>query len=527
MVRVSTGVLDRPRSLAVPGGGKARRQVWPFGLVAAGFGVVAALSAVQVALPSWVRPAAHMMTHYGRLHCGFFAIVLLVVAHGLLRGRKAAYWIALVLAACGVLAAGRSLLALLLVIGGVTLAIRRSSFPAVPDPARIRGATVSGLAVLAVGGIYDGIVHGHRELQLDLGSLIVLGVSVALAVLLAPAPAPKPGDEATRDRVKDLVAHPSADTLAPFMLRRDKAYVFSRDGRAVLGYRVLFGVAVVGGDPVGAPGSLADAVNEFVRLCERSGWRPAVLGMRDELTPLWHRHGLRTVGIGDEVILDVTRFSLDGREMRNVRQAVQRTYNAGVTTTVVREDELSPELRAELADVSAQWLNGSRERGFSMILDELLTGAHPDCVLVIARDGDHVVGFQRYAPAGPALSLDSMRRDRHGPNGLNERMIVDLVAYARVHNVQTVSLNFAAFRTLIDAGDERTGLAKLGYWAMHRLDPLIQVESLYRFNAKFRPGYLARGVAFPSWASIPIIAAAMIGMEFTHIKSVSPADPRS
>lgn len=485
--------------------------------------MIAALSAVRVALPSWVRPAAHMVTCYGRLPGGLFAIVLLVVAHGLLRRRKAAYWVALVLAACGVLAAGRSLLALLLVIGGVALALRRTSFPAVPTPARVRGATVSGMTVLAVGGIYDGVFHG----RLNLGSLIVLGVSVALAVLLAPAPSPKPGDDATRERVKDLVGHPSADTLAPFMLRRDKAYVFSRDGRAVLGYRVLFGVAVVGGDPVGSPGSFPDAVDQFVRLCERSGWRPAVLGMRDELAPLWHRHGLRTVGIGDEVIVDVDAFSLTGREMRNVRQAVQRTYNAGVTTTVVREDELAPELRAELAEVSAQWLNGSRERGFSMILDELLTGTHPDCVLVIAREGDHVVGFQRYAPAGPALSLDSMRRVRHGPNGLNERMIVDLVAYARVHNVRTVSLNFAAFRTLIDAGGERTRLGKLGYWAMHRLDPLIQVESLYRFNAKFRPGYLARGVAFPSWVTIPIVAAAMIGMEFTHIKKISPAGPRS
>jgi lysyl-tRNA synthetase class 2 len=107
-----------------------------------------------------------------------------------------------------------------------------------------------------------------------------------------------------------------------------------------------------------------------------------------------------------------------------------------------------------------------------------------------------------------------MRRDRQGPNGLNERMIVDLVTYARERGVTLISLNFAAFRTLIDAGDTRGALEKAGYSALHLLDPFIQVESLYLFNAKFRPGFIPRGVAFPSLLSLPVVAAAMVGMEF-------------
>ena len=150
-----------------------------------------------------------------------------------------------------------------------------------------------------------------------------------------------------------------------------------------------------------------------------------------------------------------------------------------------------------------------------MILDGLLTGRHPDCLLVIARDrAGRPVGFQRYAPCGAALSLDTMRRDRDGPNGLNERMIVDLVAHARARGVRAISLNFAAFRALIDAGDDRGVLERIGYQALHLLDPFIRVESLYLFNAKFKPGFQPRGVVFPSWFSVPVVAAAMVGMEF-------------
>lgn len=499
--------------LIEPNRAAAQRHVWPFGLVTAGFAVVATLAALRVALPGWVTKVVCDGPH-GRLHGGLLAIALIVLAHGLLRRRVAAYWVALAAAGFGVLIAGRNVLALVLVLAGVALAVRRSAFPAVPRPARVRLAMMCGFAVLAIGGMYDAALHGHDELRVDAGSLVLLGVSVVLVVLLAPAPAPPPADGMTRGRVRELVGHPSSDTLAPFVLRHDKSYVVSRDGRAALGYRVLLGVAVVGGDPVGEPAAYQDVVDEFVEMCDRAGWRVAVLAVREDIAPLWRRHGLRTIGIGDEVLLDVEGFTLSGRAMRNVRQAVTRTHTAGVTTTVVREGDLDRDLRAELAALSASWRGRARERGFSMILDGLLTGTHPDCVLVIARDDEgRLVGFQRYAPCGDALSLDSMRRDRSGLNGLNERMIVDLVTYARARGVRTLSLNFAAFRALLDKED-RNVLEVAGYQALHLLDPFIRLESLYRFNAKFRPEFLPRGVAFPTWSSVPVVVAAMVGMEF-------------
>jgi lysyl-tRNA synthetase class 2 len=214
------------------------------------------------------------------------------------------------------------------------------------------------------------------------------------------------------------------------------------------------------------------------------------------------------------VLLDVETFSMAGRTMRNVRQAVQRTHHFGITTSIVREGDLDTGLQMEVATLSTHWLGGSAERGFSMILDGLGTGVHPECVLVLARDGaGRLVGCQRYVPSGDTLSLDVMRREPGSVNGLNERMIADVVTYAREHGIRLVSLNFAAFRTLLDSS-RRGPLERAGYQALHLLDPFIRVESLYRFNAKFHPGYLPRGVAFPSWLSVPVVAAAMVGMEF-------------
>lgn len=506
------------------------RRVWPFGLVAALFGAVSLLVAARLQVPGWLRPASSAGADT-RMHAALLAIMLLVLAKGLLGRRRVAYWVGLTTAVVGALVLGPGVPAVGLLVVTVLLAMRKAEFPALPVVARVRTALIGGLIVLVAGGLYDAALRWDASLRVDLLSLLLIAAGAALVVLLAAAPAPGPADRDTWEQARSLAGNPASDTLAPFVLRHDKAYIFSPDGRAALGYRVIFGVAVVGGDPIGDPGSYADAVATFVNRCAVMGWRPAVLGVRAELEDLWHRHGLRSVGIGDEVLLDVGEFSLASRRMRNVRQAVARTYNAGVSTRIVREGDLSPSRSVELADVSTRWLKGSSERGFSMILDGLLTGAHPDCVLVIARDhAGKVVGFQRYAPCrgGEALSLDTMRRDREGPNGLNERMIVDLLEHGRDHGVKLLSLNFAAFRTLLDAGNRRRGFERLGYRALHLLDPLIQLESLYLFNAKFRPTYRPRSVAFPSWLSIPLVASAMLTLEFAagaERRAASEKDP--
>ncbi|WP_131739963.1 phosphatidylglycerol lysyltransferase domain-containing protein, partial [Actinomadura roseirufa] len=254
------------------------------------------------------------------------------------------------------------------------------------------------------------------------------------------------------------------------------------------------------------------AVREFLALCRRAGWRPAALGAGADLLPAWAP--LRSFGFGDEVVVRPAAFTLAGRRMRNVRQAVRRTENAGVTTEILAERDLPPGLRAALLDVASRSLGGAAERGFSMNLDELLTGHHPGAVVAVAygRDG-RPVAFQRYAAAGQGLSLDAMRRAPGGPNGVNERLIADVIGYAGEHGHAVVSLNFAAFRELLESAD-RTAAEKAGYRALHLLDPLIAVESLYLFDRKFAPEYRPRSIVFRSWSDIVWLAAALLTLEF-------------
>lgn len=165
---------------------------------------------------------------------------------------------------------------------------------------------------------------------------------------------------------------------------------------------------------------------------------PAILGQT-----------LRAIPIGRDVVVDVSGFDMVGRRFRNLRQAVKRTHNCGVTTEIVAEQELDHTLLAELTEVVRESSKGARaDRGFHMNLDGVLEGRFPGIQLIIARDATgKVQAFHRYATAGGGgdITLDVPWRRRGAPNRLDERLSVDMIMAGKDNGAQRVSLAFAAF----------------------------------------------------------------------------------
>ncbi len=530
------------------------------GLAVAAVGAVSIVSALTPALPRRLELVDGLMdpvvVHLADGTTALVGVVLMLLGRGLAQRRRSAYFGALALLTVSAVlhvVKGLDVEEALLALGVAALLVRARGLFTVALPRGrvlrvVRVALV--LAAVDVGLGVAGLALGASRLRIPIkpGTVLIevvrrLGGARWLARipwcgagvpdLARAARAPHRRRRADR-RVRagsgaaDAVTEPRAairrladradgDTLDPFALRADKSYVFSPDGRAALAYRCVGGVGLASGDPVGAPEAFAGAVAAFLALCDETGWRAAVMGVRGDRLAAYVDAGLRVQYLGDEAIVDVADFTLTGRSMRDVRQAVNRTANSGITTEFHREGELDAGLRRALLGIAERGRRGAPERGYSMALDGLLSGRDRDCLVAVARDADGTpFAFQRYVPcrAGTGLSLDAMRRDDVGPNGVNERLIVDTIEWARAHAVDVVSLNFAFCRSLIDEATEtRSTGARAQAWVVRRLNPHFQIESLLRFNAKFRPRWVPRYLVYRSLGDLAPVGAAAASAE--------------
>ncbi|WAC89384.1 bifunctional lysylphosphatidylglycerol flippase/synthetase MprF [Mycobacterium sp. Aquia_213] len=318
-----------------------------------------------------------------------------------------------------------------------------------------------------------------------------------------------------------LINATTDDPLAPFAMQTGKSYHFSASGTAALAYRTRMGFAVVGGDPIGDEAQFPELIADFAAMCHTHGWRIAVVGCSERRLALWNdraviRQSLRAVPIGRDVVIDVSGFDMVGRKFRNLRQAVQRTHNAGITTEIVAEQELDHRLLAELTEVVRASPSGAHtDRGFYMNLDGVLEGRFPGIRLIIARDADgRVQGFHRYATAGGGsdITLDVPWRRRGAPNGIDERLSVDMIMAGKDTGAQRVSLSFAAFPEIFD--DKNPGrLQRVCYRLIHLLDPLIALESLYRYVHKFH-ALDARRYALISLTQLAPLVFVLLTLEF-------------
>ncbi|MFI1680334.1 phosphatidylglycerol lysyltransferase domain-containing protein [Streptomyces sp. NPDC020607] len=332
----------------------------------------------------------------------------------------------------------------------------------------------------------------------------ILSALLLCAVLYAAFRSRRVVDPLTEDDEEKLRAlldrHGDRDSLGYFSLRREKSVVWSPTGKAAVAYRVVGGVSLASGDPIGDPEAWPGAIEPWLTEAREHGWIPAVMGASEEAGTIYARHGLDALELGDEAIVEIKEFTLEGRAMRTVRQAYNRVKRAGYTVRIRRHEDIPADEMATLLERADDWRDGATERGFSMALGRLGDPADGRCVMLECTDGDGVLrALLSFVPWGPhGLSLDLMRRDRDAENGLMEFMVIELLQRAPEIKITQVSLNFAMFRSVFERGSRLGAGPVLRLWRslLSFFSRWWQIESLYRANAKYRPIWEPRFLLF-------------------------------
>ncbi|MFC0042378.1 bifunctional lysylphosphatidylglycerol synthetase/lysine--tRNA ligase LysX [Actinomadura rayongensis] len=297
-----------------------------------------------------------------------------------------------------------------------------------------------------------------------------------------------------------LAEYGDQDSLGYFALRRDKDVIVAPNGKAAIAYRVEGSVSLASGDPLGDPESWDQAIEAWLGECRAHAWIPGAVSVGERAARAYRRHGFDALELGDEAIIDLSEFSLDGREMRQVRQAVRRVERAGYTVRIRRHSQIPRWEMAELIRSANAWRGEETERGFSMALGRLGDPTDGRCVMVEAFDASgRLRGLLSFVPWGrTGLSLDLMRRDRAAENGLNEYMVAKLAEKAASVGAQQLSLNFAMLRSAFERGSQIGAgpVARLYYKLLSFASRFYQLESLYLANAKYLPLWRPRFICY-------------------------------
>ena len=349
-------------------------------------------------------------------------------------------------------------------------------------------------------------------------ALGVFTLVVTAYLFLRPAEPKGVSTPADCDRIRQLLArYGDRDSLGYFALRDDKSVIWSPTGKACVCYRVVSGVMLAGGDPIGDPEAWPGAILAFLDQAAQHAWAPAVMGCSELGAEVWCREGdLTALELGDEGIVNVADFSLSGRPMRNVRQMVSRVARAGYTAEVRRVSDVPREEIDEILRVADSWRGGGTERGFSMALSRVGAPGDEECVIATAMCEGTLRAVLHFVPWGSdGLSLDLMRRDRSAQPGLNDFLITEAIKAAPPLGVKRISLNFAVFRAALERGERIGAGPVLRAWRsiLLFLSKWFQIESLYKFNAKFQPVWQPRFFVFPKAKDAPRIAMAALEAE--------------
>jgi lysyl-tRNA synthetase, class II len=166
--------------------------------------------------------------------------------------------------------------------------------------------------------------------------------------------------------------------------------------------------------------------------------------------------------------------------------------------------------------VTRTWRGDQPERGFVMALDTLFRLEDEHALFVIGKGPDgNAAGFLHFAICRrfSALSLSSMPRLRSTPNGFNEWLVSEAVAWARENGFAGVSLNFAPFAALLAPEADLSTLQKLERTALLRLKGRFQLDNLLMFNRKFFPTWQRRFVVYERKLDLPRVGIAALAAE--------------
>ncbi len=329
-------------------------------------------------------------------------------------------------------------------------------------------------------------------------------------LLVRPVLIRQPATAEERKRARQIVAAHGRASLARMALFDDKSYFFSANG-TLIAYAVKGRVALALGDPIGAEEDARASILEFKIFCAGNDWDPCFYQTHPEYLSMYKETGFKFFSIGEEAIVDLSVFTLEGKAGKEFRNVANRLGKLGHHVEVF-EPPLNDQLLSELKAVSDEWLfmmRGSEMR-FSLgwFDDDYVRNGG----VAVARVTDgHISAFANIVPEYQhnEVSLDLMRRKHQIENGTMDLLFASLFDWAKKKGYATFSLGLSGLSGIGEKSDD-PAVEKVLRLLSDNLSRFYNFKGLHAFKEKFHPMWEPRYLVYSESANLPAVAAALI-----------------
>jgi phosphatidylglycerol lysyltransferase len=331
-------------------------------------------------------------------------------------------------------------------------------------------------------------------------------LTLSLAFILRPMRLAARGTSAVElAKLKTFLDRNPGNLLTHLLFTGDKNLFWACGNRVLIPYAVIRSRFVVLGDPIGDPRLFSEAIQECQRFADLYDLSVVFYQVSPVNLPVYHENGYRFFKLGEEALIDLTAFTLSGKARTNLRTVKNRFEREGFRFDVVKPPH-SAQLLERLREISDEWLDGRREKGFSLGWFDPAYLQLSDLAILYDPDGQ-AVAFASLAPGYDkrrTLSVDLMRHVRNTPNGTMDFLFVRLLEWSRDEGYSVFNLGMAP---LSSVGETPAALREEkmahrvykygGYW--------YGFKGLRRYKEKFSPDWEPRYLAYPARISLPLL----------------------
>ena len=359
-----------------------------------------------------------------------------------------------------------------------------------------------------------GLTPSHRFGKFFVDSIYTVGITTtlyALWMLLRPVIFRTAAPVEERHRAQQIVEQYGHSSLARFALLDDKSYYFSPSGQTVIAYVPKGRCAIALGDPIGPKADRAEAILGFQTFCDRNDWHPAFYQTLPEDIETYQRLGFQTLKIGEEAVVDLDAFTLQGKAGKNLRTSMNKFGKLGYSVQFYKPP-ISAALLQELRAISDQWLAHMEgaEKKFSLgwFDDDYLR----DCeIAVVQNKKGKPIAFANIIPEyqNPEATIDLMRHQSEIERGTMDFLFVSMFQHFKERDFKGFNLGLAALSGVGEA-EGSTRMEKGMHYLYEHLNQFYNFQGLRSYKDKFHPHWESRYIVYPRLAALPDVAVALV-----------------